>query len=122
MPKVITVPQQEVTFEADHPITGQAIKLDMTFKKFGGICVQKYDFFGKGLENIMQGAEIIRMIEKCGKTLKLGQSDYDKFWKAVEARQWSQSAGAACIPFIQAVKDAKEEEEGEGKKGNKGKK
>lgn len=120
MPKVITVPQQEVTFETDHPITGEAIKVNLMFKKFGVICVQKYDFFGKGLENIMQGAEIVRAIEKCNKTLKLGQSDYDKFWKAVEARQWSQSAAAACIPFIQAVKDAKDEDEDKkGKKGGK---
>ncbi len=116
MPKVITVPQQEVEFENESPWTGQMIKSKLDFKKFALICVQKYDFFGRGLENIMQGAEIIRMIEKCTKTLKLGQSNYDKFWKAVEARQWSQAAGAACIPFIQAVKDAKEEDEGEGKK------
>ena len=124
MSKVIKVPQQEVEFEAEHPLTGQPIKAKFTFKQFALICVRNYDFFGKGLDNIMQGADIVRAIEKCNKTLKFGESDHDKFWKAVEARQWSQEAGEACIPFIQAVKDAvdEDEDESEGKRGKKAKK
>ena len=111
MAKVITVPQQTVKFEREHPMTLQPVKVEMDFKKFALECVRSYDFFGRGLENIMQGAEIVRLIKDSDGTLELGQSDYDKFWKAVEDRRWAQAAGEACIPFILAVKDAKEKEE-----------
>lgn len=112
MPKVIQVPQETVKFERDHPLTLQPVKIEMDFKKFALECVRNYDFFGRGLENIMQGAEIVKAIKGSDGELELGQSDYDKFWKSVEARGWTQAAGEACIPFIVAVKDAREKEEG----------
>ncbi len=121
MPKVITVPQGEVEFEREHPMTLQKIKLKYDFKKFALECVQNYDFFGSGLTNILQGAEIVKLIEDCTETLEFGESNYDKFWKAVEARRWAQPAAQACIPFMVAVKDAKEKEEEKKEEGEKSK-
>lgn len=111
MAKVITVPQEKVEFHRDHPMTLQSVRMTMDFKDFALQCVRAYDFFGQGLENIMQGADIVKAIKDCDGTLEFGQADYDKFWKAVEARRWAQPAAEACIPFIRAVKDAKDKEE-----------
>ncbi len=110
-PKVITVPQEEVEFKVDHPVTFQTLSKKFSFKDFALVCVRKYDFFGKGLENIMQGVEIVGLIKGCDEALELSQLNYDKFWKAVNARQWNQAAAEACLPFILAVRDAKEKEE-----------
>ena len=112
MSKTITVPQQTIEFDVENPVTFEMIKVKFDFKKFALRCVHTYDFFGQGLDNILQGAEIVKAIENCKKTLKLGQSNYDKFWKAVEARKWSPPAAQACVPFIVAVKEAKEDKEG----------
>ncbi len=114
MSKVITAPQGEVEFKADHPLTLQTTSHKLDFKEFALTCVRKYDFFGKGLENIMQGVEIVGLIKGCEGTLELSQLNYDKFWKAVNARQWNQAAAEACLPFILAVRDAKEKEEKKG--------
>ncbi len=111
MPKVIEVPRQEVEFERENPMTFQTVKAKWGFKEWALRCIHNYDFFGKGLENILQGSDIRKAVEACDGTLELGQSDYDKFWKAVEDRRANQQAAEACLPFHLAVKNAKEKEE-----------
>jgi hypothetical protein len=109
--KVITVPQGEVEFKADHPLTLQTTSHKLDFKKFALTCVRKYDFFGKGYDNIVLGKEIKDAINACDGTLELGHINYTAFHKAVEARQWNQEAAEACLPFIDAVRDAKEKKD-----------
>lgn len=111
MTKVITIPKQTVEFETEHPVTLATITVKFTFKEWALKSVRSYPFFGKGLEAIMQGADIVKLIESAKKTLEFGTTDYDKFWKACEAMTWNPRAAQACIPFFVAVKDAEKKEE-----------